>query len=144
MCKYNHFIHLASSTLVRGDKVFESKEATWIQNNWIIFEKGSAEKNCHLSVSDMMKSYIPYCLYWHQSKKFMPTKWNADEGYCLEILSLGLKNKLPFSMLPSLFFELVIIYPWKCWNRRTLHRNSWLMLRRIWNPVKYLRWNFLA
>ena len=43
------------------------------------------------------KSYMLYCLYWHLSKKFMPRKWNADEGFCLKILYWGLKKKLPFN-----------------------------------------------
>ena len=38
-CKY--FTHPASFTLVRYDKVFESKEAKGIQDNWSIFEKSS-------------------------------------------------------------------------------------------------------
>ena len=33
---------------VSYDKAFETKEAKWIQDNWIIFEKSSAEKNCHM------------------------------------------------------------------------------------------------
>ena len=64
ICKYNCFIHLAYFRLVRYNKVFESKDAMRIQDNWNIFEKGSAEKNCHSSVSDMMKKlYIPLFLY---------------------------------------------------------------------------------
>ena len=62
--KCNCFIHLAYFRLVRYNKVFESKDAMRIQDNWNIFEKRSAEKNCHSLVSDMMKKlYIPLFLY---------------------------------------------------------------------------------
>ena len=47
---------LPPSVLVRYDKVLESKEAMWIQDNCSIFEKSSADKDSHSSVSDMMKN----------------------------------------------------------------------------------------
>ena len=41
--------------------------------------------------------------------------------------------------LPSLCLELVIIYPWKCWNIKFI-TNAEAYLE----PVNYLQWNFLA
>ena len=55
---------------------------------------------------------ITYCLYWHPSKKFMSRKWNADEGFCLEILSWGLKNKLAPSMINIWLIAEFIFWAW--------------------------------
>ena len=55
---------------------------------------------------------ITFCLYWHPSKKFMSRKWNADEGFCLEILSWGLKNKLAPSMINIWLIAEFIFWAW--------------------------------
>ena len=65
----NYFIYLASFTSLRYDKVFECKEAMWIQDNWSIFEKSSAKKNCHSSVSDIMKKLYALLLLLTPIKK---------------------------------------------------------------------------
>ena len=75
--KCNYFIHLASFTLVRYDKVFESKEAMWIQDNCSTFEKSSADKNIHSSVSDMMKKLYSLLLILTLIKKV-----DAEEVKC--------------------------------------------------------------
>ena len=72
------FIHPAFSTLVLYNKAFESKEAKWIQDNWSIFEKSSAYKNCHRAVSDMTKKLYSLLLILipkkkvHAFQKFLP------------------------------------------------------------------------
>ena len=63
-----------------------------------LFNKDSGfNANSFIKKSYIKKSYVLYCLYWHPLKKFMPKKLNAEEGFCLEILFWGLKNKSPFN-----------------------------------------------
>ena len=74
----------------------------WIQDNWY------DEKVIFLN------AYIDT----HQKSscrgKEMRTKDTASK-YFLEVLRTNSPSMI--NPLPSLFFELVIIYLWKCWNR---------------------------
>ena len=71
--KYNYFIHLASFTLVRYGKVFESKEAKWIQVTRVSSRK-AVQRKIHKAVSDMMKKLYSILLILTPIKKFMPFK----------------------------------------------------------------------
>ena len=143
---FTFFIHPASFTLVRYDKVLEIKEVKWIQDNWSIFEKSITQKNCHTAVCDMMKKLYSLLLILtpikkvHAFQKFMPmlitfVAINYEEmlkkdfalKYFLEVNVVVIRTNPPSiinNMLPSLFLELVIVYPWKCWNRWKLQRSS--------------------
>ena len=66
---FTFFIHPASFSIVRYDKVLESKEAKWIQDNWSVFKRSSTQKNCHRAVSDMMKKLYSLLLILTPIKK---------------------------------------------------------------------------
>ena len=51
-----------------------------IQDNWSIFEKSSGEKNCHSSISDIMKKLYSLLLILTPIKKV-----HAEERFCLEM-----------------------------------------------------------
>ena len=51
------------------NQTIESKEAMWIQDNCSIFEKSSADKNSHSSVSDRMKNLYSLLLILTLIKK---------------------------------------------------------------------------
>ena len=116
---FTFFIHPASFTLVRYDKVLESKKVTWIQDDWSISRKAVHRQTATRYFVIWWKSCIPYCLYWqHPSKKVHAFQkfyvrvdnicgnklWrNAEERFYLETLSWGQrsgnKNKPPFNDL---------------------------------------------
>ena len=84
---------LPPSVLVRYDKVFESKEALWIQDNCSIFEKSSADKDSHSSVSDMMKNLYSLLLILTPIKKVHAKEVKCGRRILPRNTSGGLKEQ---------------------------------------------------
>ena len=116
--KCNYSIYLASFTLVRYVKVLRVWKLSEFKITGLYVRKAVQRKTVTHQFLIWWKSCIPYCLYWHPSKKFMPKKYFTSK-YFLEVLRTNLFSMINHVLL-VLTFGLVIIYPWKCWNRITL------------------------
>ena len=105
--KYKYLIRPASFTLVLYDNLFESKEAKWVQDNWTIFEKSNAQKNCHAAVSDMMKKLYSLFLILtpiekvHAFQKFM--------SVLITFVAINYEEKLKKDFVSKYFLEVNVV-----------------------------------